>query len=203
MLQLLVAANIALAWNHPCANVVAGMQASLKSPAGARSAWEVAQDIFFNVGVQGFWSGYLMSVLLSGSNATMLYFYEVFRDIFDRLFTRLPGGARIFIAAMLGRIVSVLMFQPLKVLRSRMQAAAAGVGEGGVMAAVMADLASVGPTVLLTHLYAGVGVMCMSEGVKIASRILVTEKLHGVVLRLVRLRSRWSCCRRKVAVRSD
>merc|ERR1719491_1484659 len=111
MLQLLIAANLTLIWNHPFANMVAGMQASLKSSKGTRSPIEIAQDIFSTAGLQGFWFGLPLSIVLSGSNATMLYFYEVFSARFDKLCARIPSSLRIFIAAMLGRIISVALFQ--------------------------------------------------------------------------------------------
>ena len=101
MVQLLIAANLTLIWNHPFANIVAGMQASLKSSQGTRSPIEIAQDIFGTSGLPGFWFGLPLSIVLSGSNATMLYFYEVFSALFDRTCARIPSSARIFSAAML------------------------------------------------------------------------------------------------------
>eukprot|EP00928_Gymnodinium_smaydae_P034448 TRINITY_DN24404_c0_g2_i1.p1 TRINITY_DN24404_c0_g2~~TRINITY_DN24404_c0_g2_i1.p1 ORF type:complete len:306 (-),score=39.86 TRINITY_DN24404_c0_g2_i1:122-988(-) len=184
MLQLLIAANLTLVWNHPFANIVAGMQASLKGSTGPRSWWEVAQDIFATAGVWGFWFGLPMSIVLSGSNATMLYFYEVFSAFFHRRCEQIPEGVRIFVAAMLGRMMSVLLFQPLKVLRARVQAAAAG--GAGIDGNVLSDMWDVGPSLFLLGLYAGVTVMCFSEGLKVATRVLITEKMHGIVVRVLR-----------------
>lgn len=194
ILQLLIAANLTLIWNHPLANIVAGMQASLKSSSDPRGAVDIAQDIFGTAGLSGFWFGLPLSIVLSGSNATMLYFYEVFSSHFDKLCVRIPSSVRIFSAAMLGRIISVVLFQPMKVLRARVQASAAGSSSGG--GGLLDEMWHVGPVLFVLALYSGVAVMCLSEGLKVATRVLVTEKLHGVVMRLL-----CACRRMKAGIR--
>lgn len=176
--QLLCAANVTALVNHPLANTKAVVQGSIGKGRPV-SPLAAAQGIMAAQGPRGFWAGLPWSVLLSGNNVAILYFYEALRAVLDR---RFPAASmesfRIFASAVLGSVGALLLFQPLITLRSRIQTAAATTSTR-----VVSRGAAPGGLAYLLSLYAGVSVMCATEAVKVGFRILVTERLTRAIAR--------------------
>lgn len=165
MLGAFVASCVCILLAHPSANVVVGMQASLRNlTEKPLSALQVARAIVKADGLSGFFTGWQLSILLRVGSALTLVVYEFVRTPLAGV---IGGDLANFVAGLLGRLSEVYSVQPIKTLRSRQQL-------GQPM------LPALNPSAIM-RLWAGVGTMAVADAIKIGVRFLLIERLRTIL----------------------
>lgn len=164
-LRAFAASCAAVLLAHPFANVVVGMQASLRNPAQRPlSALSAARAILKADGLGGFFRGWKLSILLRLGSAMTLVVYE-----FVRLHLAGVVGRDLsnFVAGLSGRLSEVYSVQPLKTLRSRQQ-----LGQAMLPSASLSGV---------IKLWDGVGTMAVADALKIGVRFLLVERMRTLL----------------------
>mmetsp|Transcript_68180 Transcript_68180/g.145944 ORF Transcript_68180/g.145944 Transcript_68180/m.145944 type:complete len:311 (+) Transcript_68180:63-995(+) len=150
---------------HPLANIVVGMQASLRNvDRRPLSALQTVKAIMKSDGPGGFFRGWQLSILLRLGSAMTLVVYDFVRAHIAGV---VGDDISNFVAGLLGRLSEVYSVQPLKTLRARQQ-----LGQAMLPSWSPADVIG---------LWDGVGIMAIADAVKIGIRFLLIERLRTLL----------------------
>lgn len=125
-----VAGAIAKFFTAPIANVVTRKQTAAlrskqdKSDSKTNASDDMAsivQEIYKEKGVQGFWSGYDATLILTLNPAITFFLYESFKSLLPRRYREQPTGGQTFLLAAVSKAVASSIMYPISMAKARSQ----------------------------------------------------------------------------------
>lgn len=197
----------------PIANIVTRKQASAmlssrsaSSEAESDSVRSIASQIRFEKGLQGFWSGYSASLVLTLNPSLTFFLFETFkRTLLPRKHRSDPPPQATFLLAAISKAIASTITYPFSLAKSRAQASSKGISHGKLdekesLSAESEPLAqgsrshaprNVFSTIVHITQNEGVGALYEGLGAEVLKgffsngiTMLVKEKVHKLIIQL-------------------